>query len=63
MHLVGALKEESEMLAMFVFVCTDNEDTITTHEVEDKTTNHLFNEPLKCLSYTPQAKSYAKEFP
>lgn len=60
--LKEALKDQVEMLAMFVFVCTGNGDIINVPEGEAETTEYLVHKSLECLSCTSQAKGLSKEF-
>lgn len=55
--LLEALKDEAEMVSMFVFSCTSSEDIINIHEGETKTMKHL-----GCASCISHAFCPAKEF-
>lgn len=60
--LLEPLKDKAEMLVMFVFVCTDNEDVINIHDGVIEITKHLVFKPLNCLGCFSLAKNYVSEF-
>lgn len=56
------LKNQREMAAVFVFVCTGNENVISIQGRETETRRHLIHELLEGLSPISQAKRFTKEF-
>lgn len=50
--LLEALKDESEMFEMFVFVCAGQEDVISIHEGEMESMKQLIHESLEFLSFS-----------